>query len=62
MIGCFGYLAFSFAGFLFPAYEDKVFTMVQPLWWGELATMLWLVIMGAKEQLKAASAGGELRA
>jgi hypothetical protein len=55
MIGCFGYLAFSFAGFLFPAYEDKVFTMVQPLWWGELATMLWLVIMGAKEQPLAAA-------
>ena len=50
MIGCFGYLAFSFAGFLFPAYEDKVFTMAQPLMWGEVATMLWLVIMGAKEQ------------
>jgi Domain of unknown function (DUF4386) len=48
MIGCFGYLAFSFAGFLFPAYEDKVFTMAQPLMWGEVATMLWLVIMGAK--------------
>jgi hypothetical protein len=29
--------------------------MVQPLWWGELATMLWLVTMGAKEQPLAAA-------
>jgi Domain of unknown function (DUF4386) len=56
MIGCFGYLAFSFAGFLFPAYEDKAFTMAQPLMWGEVATMLWLVIMGAREHRLAASA------
>jgi uncharacterized protein DUF4386 len=55
MIGCFGYLAFSFAGFLFPEYEDKVFTMAQPLMWGEVATMLWLVIMGANEQRLAAA-------
>ena len=46
--GCFGYLALSFAGLLFPIYEDKVFTYAQPLLMGELAFMLWLVIKGAK--------------
>ena len=30
--------------------KAKAFTMVQPLMWGEVATMLWLVIMGAKER------------
>jgi len=50
MAGCFGYLALSFTGLLFPQYEDKVFTYAQPLMIGEVATMLWLVIMGAKEQ------------
>lgn len=41
--------------FLLPAYEDKVFTFGQPLAWGELAIMLWLVIMGANEQRLAAA-------
>jgi hypothetical protein len=50
IIGCFAYLAFSFAHFLLPAYEEKVFTLGTPFRGGELATMLWLVIMGANEQ------------
>ncbi len=58
MIGCFGYLGFSFAGFLFPAYEDKAFTFGAPLRMGELATMFWLVIMGAKERLAASTPPG----
>jgi hypothetical protein len=48
MAGCFGYLALSFTGLLFPGYEDDVFTYAQPLMMGELAIMLWLMIMGAK--------------
>jgi uncharacterized protein DUF4386 len=55
MAGCFGYLTLSFTGFLFPQYEDKVFTYTQPLISGELAIMLWLVIMGPKEQRLAAA-------
>jgi Domain of unknown function (DUF4386) len=58
MIGCFAYLAFSFTGLLFPGHEDKVFTIGQPFMWGEVATMLWLVIMGAKEQRLAADPSG----
>jgi len=46
---CFGWLAFSVTGFLFPAYEDKAFTYGQPLMIGELVMMLWLVVMGARE-------------
>jgi hypothetical protein len=48
MAGCFDYLALSFSGFLFPQYEDKVFTYTQPLLMAEVAIMLWLMIMGAK--------------
>jgi len=48
MIACFAWLAFSFTGLLFPAYEDKVWSITQPIVLGEVATMLWLVIRGAK--------------
>jgi len=50
MVACFAWLAFSFTGLLLPAYEDKVFSIGQPFMLGEVVTMLWLVIMGAKEQ------------
>lgn len=49
IIACFAYLAQSFAYFLFPRYEDLMFSLGSPLRLGELATMFWLVIMGAKE-------------
>src|SRR5260370_12068337 len=48
MIGCFGWLAFSFSGFLLPASEDKLFTAIRPFTFGEVAIMLCLVIMGPK--------------
>jgi len=50
IVGCFAWLAFSVTGFLVPGQEDKVFTYGQPFTLGEVATMLWLVIRGAKEQ------------
>jgi len=50
MIACFAYLALSFTGLLFPAYEDKVWKFAQPVLIAELAFMLWLVIMGAREK------------
>jgi hypothetical protein len=53
---CVPYVALSLSGFLFPGSEDKIFTLGQPLMWGELATMLWLVIMGAREPRVAAVA------
>ena len=49
IVGCLGYLGFSFAGFLFPAYEDRAFALGAPLRLGEVAFMLWVVVMGAKE-------------
>jgi len=50
VMGCFAWLAFSFTGLLLPEHADKVFAISQPFTLGEVATMLWLVIMGAREQ------------
>jgi hypothetical protein len=50
IIACFAYLALSFTGFLFPVYEDRVDNIAQPILLGELATMLWLLIMGVREK------------
>ena len=55
MIACFAWLAFSFSGFLLPGSEDKVFADIQPFVLGEVATMLWLAFMGAKEKRPAAT-------
>jgi len=43
------YLAHSVTGILFPVYELKIWAIVQPVLFGEVAIMLWLAIMGAKE-------------
>jgi len=55
MMGCFVWLAFSLTALLFPGQEDKIFTYGQPVMFGEVAIMLWLVIMGAKERPLAAT-------
>jgi Domain of unknown function (DUF4386) len=54
MIVCFAYLAQSFTGLLFPQYEDKVISIASVILLGEVAIMLWLAIMGAKEKSLAA--------
>src|SRR5438105_10346971 len=46
MLACFAWLAFSFAGLLFPGLEDKVFRLGQIFTFGEVATMFWLLIAG----------------
>jgi Domain of unknown function (DUF4386) len=48
MINCFGYLALSVTALFFPDYYGTAFTMAQPVLFGELAIMLWLLIKGAK--------------
>ena len=55
MLACFGYLALSFTGFLFPQYQDTVWKIASPITAGELAIMLWLLIMGAKPRGLAAA-------
>ena len=44
----FAYVIISFTGTLLPQYQGEVFTLSTPALLGELAIMLWLVIMGAK--------------
>ncbi len=48
MINCFGYVALSITALFFPAYYEAAFRMAQPVLFGELAIMLWLLIKGAK--------------
>jgi hypothetical protein len=50
IINCFAYLAVSLTALLFPAYEQTVSNYTFPAMVGELVTILWLLIMGAKEQ------------
>jgi len=48
MINCFGYVILSMTSLFFPAYNDKLFAWLQPVLFGELAIMLYLLIKGAK--------------
>src|SRR5213080_2043444 len=48
MINCFGYLALSIIALFFPEYYGAAFNWSQPVLFGELAIMLWLLIKGAK--------------
>jgi hypothetical protein len=48
MINCFGYLIPFITALFFPDYNDKAFLYLQPVLFGELAIMLWLLIKGAK--------------
>src|SRR5215475_144731 len=47
MINCFGYVVLSMTALFFPAYNDKAFFYMQPVLFGELAIMLYLLIRGA---------------
>ena len=48
MINCFGYVALSVIALFFQPYYNTAFTMLQPVLFGELVIMLWLLIKGAK--------------
>src|SRR5438270_10560673 len=48
MINCFGYVALSVTALFFPDYYEAAFKWSQPILFGELAIMLWLLIKGAK--------------
>jgi hypothetical protein len=50
MINCFAYLADSFTSLLWPAYLHAVSQATFAPKFGELAIMLWLLIIGAKDQ------------
>jgi hypothetical protein len=48
MINCFGYVALCVIALLAPDYYNAAFRWSQPILFGELAIMLWLLIKGAK--------------
>src|SRR5213594_2672885 len=48
MINCFGYVVLSVTALFFPDYYEAAFKWSQPVLFGELAIMLWLLIKGAK--------------
>ena len=43
------YLVLCFTGILFPSYTETVYKIAFPVFFGEMALMLWLVIKGAKD-------------
>lgn len=45
----FAYLVLCFTGILFPSYGETVYKIAFPVFFGEMALMLWLVIRGAKD-------------
>src|SRR5438874_3792082 len=59
MINCFGYVALCVIALFIPSYYGAAFKWAQPILFGELVIMLWLLIKGAKvpaESVAAASA------
>src|SRR5439155_22314881 len=59
MVNCFGYVALCLIALLAPDYYGAAFRCAQPILFGELAIMLWLLIKGAKvpaESVAAAAA------
>jgi hypothetical protein len=51
------WVVFATTGFLAPSRHDILFRVFQPAFLAELAIMLWLLIVGAKENALAADAG-----
>jgi hypothetical protein len=48
MINCFAWVILSPIALFFPAYYGTAFKLAQPVLFGEMAIMLWLLIKGAK--------------
>jgi hypothetical protein len=53
MLNCFAYLAQNVTGILLPQYAAAVNKISLPLQLGEVAIMLWLLLLGANERLTA---------
>jgi hypothetical protein len=54
------WVVFAVTGFLAPVYNDVLFRAFQPAFLAELAIMLWLLIVGAKENALGADARAAL--
>ena len=60
ILACFAWIALSFTAFLYPAYSHKVYQVTKPVVLGEAVTMLWLAIVGAREQRRGDNGDGGL--
>jgi hypothetical protein len=58
IVNCFAYVAISLTGLFAPQYYGKVFNWSQPVLFGEIAIMLWLLVRGANVKGMAAPAVG----
>jgi hypothetical protein len=56
LLNGFAYVAISFVGLLLPQYDDVFSSALFPVLFGEVALVLWLLIMGTKERPIAAPA------
>lgn len=56
IVNCFAWMAFSFTGLLWPQYSHTVYRVLTPVFLGEIAIMLWLVIRGANVKALPAAA------
>jgi hypothetical protein len=56
ILNCFAYVATSFVGLMLPQYLDVVEKVTFPVLFGELALVLWLLVMGTKQRAVAALA------
>src|SRR5437764_3298954 len=56
MINCFGWLMLSFTALFFPENYNALLGYSQPVLFGEMALMLWLLIRGAKVPMEALAA------
>ncbi len=50
VLNCWAYVAHSVVSIMWPRYAARLWNWLFPIVMGELAIMLWLVIMGAKER------------
>ena len=50
MLNCFAYLAQNVTGILLPQFTGVVNNISLPLQFGEVAIMLWLLLLGANER------------
>lgn len=57
-IGGVAYVFLSLTSVVLPQYQDRIFTLAQPAFFGELVFMLWLLIKGASPGPAASPASG----
>ena len=56
ILNCCAYVTLSFVGLMLPQYEDGISNALFPVLFGEVALVLWLLIMGTKARAVAAPA------